>query len=60
MNDAVNQPAHYTAHPSGVECRQITGLLGGNISNIVKYVWRYGLEGEPVENLKKAFRYVAF
>lgn len=30
MNDPVNHPSHYTSHPSGVECIQITGLHCGN------------------------------
>lgn len=35
--DPVNHPPHYTAHPSGVECIQITEHMGfclGNAMNI--------------------------
>ena len=30
MNDPVNHPAHYTSHPSGVECLTITRHMGFN------------------------------
>ena len=60
MKDAVKHPSHYTAHPSGIECHEITGLLGGNLSNVVKYVWRYDQKGKPVEDLKKALQYIEF
>lgn len=38
--DLVNHPPHYTAHPSGVECIEITRNLTFNVGNAVKYVWR--------------------
>ena len=60
LTDAVKHPSHYTAHPSGIECHEITGLLGGNLSNVVKYVWRYDQKGKPVEDLKKALQYLEF
>jgi hypothetical protein len=60
MKDAVKHPSHYTAHPSGIECHEITGLLGGNLSNVVKYVWRYDQKGKPIEDLKKALQYLEF
>lgn len=37
-NDAVNNPKHYTEHPSGVECIQITEHMGFNLGNAVKYL----------------------
>jgi len=60
LTDAVKHPSHYTAHPSGIECHEITGLLGGNLSNVVKYVWRYDQKGKPIEDLKKALQYLEF
>ena len=33
MTDEVNHPKHYTAHPSGVECIQITEHMGFNLGN---------------------------
>ena len=59
-NDPVNHPAHYTSHPSGVECIQITRHMTFNIGNVIKYVWRSGLkEGQPsLQDLKKAAWYL--
>lgn len=28
MNDVINNPKHYTNHPSGIECIQITEHMG--------------------------------
>jgi hypothetical protein len=56
--DPVNHPQHYTSHPSGVECIQITQHLNFCIGNAVKYLWRAGLKGETVEDLKKAAWYI--
>ena len=58
MNDNVNHPKHYTSHPSGVECIEITEHFNFNIGNAVKYCWRAGLKGEQVEDLRKARWYI--
>ena len=58
MNDPVNHPKHYTEHPSGVECIEITEHFNFNIGNAVKYLWRQGLKGEQVEDLRKARWYI--
>ena len=58
MSDAVNHPAHYTSHPSGVECIAITEHMNFRIGNAVKYIWRAGLKGNAVEDLKKARWYI--
>lgn len=57
-HDPVNHPSHYTAHPSGVECIQITEHMNFCLGNAVKYIWRAGLKGGRVEDLKKAARYL--
>lgn len=57
-NDAVNHPAHYTSHPSGVECIQITEHMGFCLGNAVKYIWRADLKGNSIEDLKKAAWYI--
>lgn len=57
--DVVNHPPHYTAHPSGVECIAITRHMGFNLGNATKYIWRAGLKGEAVEDLRKAAFYIA-
>jgi len=58
VNDNVNHPRHYTKHPSGVECIQITEHMGFNLGNAVKYIWRADLKGNQVEDLKKAVWYI--
>ena len=58
MTEAVNHPAHYNAHPSGVECIDVVEHMPFNIGNAVKYLWRAGLKGEALEDLKKAAWYV--
>lgn len=57
MHDPVNQPSHYTQHPSGVECIQITEHMNFLLGNAMKYIWRN--EGKNgVEDLKKAIWYI--
>jgi len=58
MHDPVNQPRHYTAHPSGIECIQVTEHMGFNLGNAVKYIWRCDLKKDAVEDLKKAIWYI--
>ena len=57
-SDSVNMPIHYTNHPSGIECIQITEHMLFNIGNAIKYLWRCDLKGKPLEDLKKARYYV--
>jgi hypothetical protein len=56
--DQVNHPPHYTQHPSGVECIQITEHYGFCIGSAIKYLWRAGLKGDAVQDLKKAVWYI--
>ena len=58
MSDPVNHPPHYTAHPSGVECIDVTEHMGFNLGNAVKYIWRADLKGDAIEDLRKAAWYV--
>ena len=57
--DTINHPTHYTSHPSGIECIQITEHFNFNIGNVIKYVWRAGLKNSILENLLKAQWYLA-
>lgn len=57
-HDPINHPAHYTNHPSGVECIAITRHMNFTLGNAVKYIWRAGLKTNPVEDLKKAVWYI--
>lgn len=56
--DAVNHPKHYTSHPSGIECIQVTEHMNFNVGNAVKYLWRCDEKGAHLEDLKKAAWYV--
>lgn len=59
MHDPVNHPAHYTSHPSGVECIQVTEHYNFCIGNAIKYLWRAGLKSQdPIEDLQKAHWYI--
>ena len=58
MNDNVNHPKHYTNHPSGVECIEITEHMNFCVGNAIKYLWRAGLKGEQIEDLRKARWYI--
>lgn len=66
MEDKVNNPTHYTSHPSGIECIEITRHYDFCIGNAIKYLWRSGLKGEEgysdkqkeIEDLNKAIWYI--
>ena len=56
--DQVDHPAHYTSHPSGVECITITEHMTFLRGNAMKYLWRAGSKGSELEDLKKARWYI--
>lgn len=64
--DNVNHPEHYTSHPSGIECIEITRHYPFSIGNAIKYLWRAGLKKDAslsdnqkeIEDLKKAIWYI--
>ncbi|NDD56088.1 DUF3310 domain-containing protein [bacterium] len=58
MNDVVNHPKHYTSHPSGIECIEITEHMNFCVGNAIKYLWRASLKGKEVEDLRKARWYI--
>lgn len=58
MNDKINNPMHYTAHPSGIECIQIVEYFNFNIGNAIKYLWRHDLKDDVIIDLKKAIWYI--
>ncbi len=60
VDKAVNHPAHYNSHPSGVECIDITEHYNFNLGNCIKYIWRAGLKNgaEDLQDLKKAQWYL--
>lgn len=57
-HDPVEHPRHYTSSPSGVECIDVAEHMNFNLGNVVKYVWRAGLKGEALEDLRKAEFYL--
>lgn len=57
--DLVNHPPHYTAHPSGVECIQITEHMSFCLGNAVKYIWRADLKADAIEDMEKAKWYIS-
>lgn len=58
MSDSVNNPKHYTDHPSGIECIQVTEHMSFNLGNAVKYIWRCDEKLDAIEDLKKARWYI--
>lgn len=57
MNDPVNHPSHYTSHPSGIECLEVTRLCGFSLGCAVKYAWRFQ-DKNGAEDLRKARFYL--
>ena len=59
MSDSVNQPKHYTEHPSGVECIAVTEHMNFCIGNAIKYLWRADIKhNDSLEDLRKARWYI--
>lgn len=60
MSDNVNHPKHYTSHPSGIECIEVTEHFNFCIGNAIKYLWRNGLKdgNSNIQDLKKAIWYI--
>lgn len=56
--DNVSHPPHYTSHPSGIECIQVTEHFGFCIGNAIKYLWRADLKQDAMEDLQKAAWYI--
>lgn len=57
-HDPVANPRHYTSHPSGIECIQVTEHMGFCLGNAVKYIWRADLKADAIEDLRKAKWYI--
>jgi hypothetical protein len=58
VKDNVNHPPHYVAHPSGIECIQVTEHMSFCVGNAVKYLWRADHKGNDIEDLRKAAWYI--
>jgi Protein of unknwon function (DUF3310) len=67
MSDNVNHPPHYTSHPSGIECIDISKHHDFCIGNAIKYMWRAGIKksadksdiDKEIEDLEKAKWYLS-
>lgn len=57
MSDKVDHPDHY--NQLAVECIDVVEHFNFNLGNAIKYLWRAGLKGEQLEDLRKAAWYVA-
>ena len=57
-DDAVNSPKHYTSHPSGFQCIDVTRHMSFNLGNATKYIWRCDLKKDAIEDLRKAIFYL--
>lgn len=58
MHDSVDHPQHYTAHPSGIECIEVTEWMNMCLGNAVKYIWRADHKGCAIEDLRKSVWYL--
>lgn len=65
VNDPVNHPSHYTSSPAKcskcrhpIECIDVVEHMGFSLGNCIKYIWRAGLKGSVVEDLKKSIWYI--
>jgi hypothetical protein len=57
----VSHPNHYTSHPSGIECLEISRYLPFGLGNCIKYLWRSGIKGgqeKRLEDVSKALFYL--
>jgi len=59
-HNPVYHPQHYTKHPSGIECIEVTQHFNFNKGNAIKYIWRAGQKGNEIEDLRKAIQYLNF
>lgn len=59
-HDPINSPAHYTSHPSGIECIDITEHMVFNLGNAIKYLWRADLKHDDggLADLRKTRWYI--
>ncbi len=56
----IERPEHYTQHPSGIECIDVIRHMNLCLGSAVKYIWRADLKGNPIQDLKKAIKFLKF
>lgn len=59
-HDPVEHPSHYTQQVPGVECKDVAGHFSFNVGSAMKYLWRHQSKGRPVEDLRKAIKFIQF
>lgn len=57
VGEAVDHPPHYNQVPE-IECIQVVRWFDFNRGNAIKYIWRAGYKGNPIEDLEKAIWYL--
>lgn len=57
MSERINHPSHYNAIP-GMECIDVVEHFSFCVGNAIKYLWRAGLKGDALEDLRKAEWYI--
>lgn len=57
--DKIKKARHYNVHPSGVECIEVVEHMTFCAGNAIKYLWRAGLKGGKLQDLKKAEYYIS-
>lgn len=57
-HDPVNKPKHYTSHPSGVECIELSEKMSFNLGNAFKYVFRRDDKENALQDVSKAEWYL--
>jgi hypothetical protein len=60
--DVVSHPNHYTSHPSGVECIDVTKHMTFCLGSATKYIWRADLKHDDggIQDLRKAIQFIEF
>jgi hypothetical protein len=58
--DPIKSPKHYIQKVPGIECIDVVRHFNFCQGNVIKYVWRCGEKGDPIEDLKKAKQYIEF
>lgn len=59
LMETVDQPSHYTWHPSGIEAKDIAQEFSYNIGTAIAYLWRHEYKN-GIEDLKKAVKHIEF
>lgn len=55
----ISRPAHYTSHPSGIECIEIVKHMNFCVGNAFKYIWRACIKHcDPIADYMKAIEYL--